>query len=592
MKTDQHDFLRVFDIVEYQQKKYSQQAALNYLAEGRWTSLSTVHIQQQIDSLSCWLIGQDFQKGDCVALIPKMGSPLWMMIDLACQQLGMVIVPIHPTSSSAEMKFILDETMTKICITADAQLYERVKTVSSLPVFHLEEEQTGFLSALSQQNQTHLLTDELLKRKNNISETDVVAIMYTSGTSGTPKGAILTHQNVVSNIKSILPLLPIKQGDRVLSFLPFSHIFERTSCYAYLAYGANIYFSQKLESISSDFKTVRPLFCTCVPRTLERMYEILEEQRQQKSILKKKLVTWAMKIGEQFKSEQPTDLLFGLKLFIAQLMVLNKWKFGLGGKMKYMVVGAAALRPEIGRLFSAAGVMTLSGYGMTEASPFITVNRPEPGMNKFGTVGLPVPGVEIIFDEVNENNEGEILVKGPNIMQGYFNRPELNKEVFTEEGWFRTGDVGKMTNKRFLTITDRKKDIFKTSSGIYIAPQPLERHFAASPFISQCLIIGFNKTFVSAILVPHFALLKIWCEENGIHWTAPQFMVHNIKVIQKMQGEVDGLNAMLQNYQRVQKFILSEANWTVESGELTTSLKIIRANLIEKYKREIEKVYT
>ena len=592
MKTDKHDFLRVFDIVMYQQKKYPQQAALNYFVDRRWTSLSTAHIQQQIDSLSSWLIGQGFQKGDCVALIPKMGSPHWMMIDLACQQLGMVIVPIHPTSSAAEIKFILDETVTKICITADAQLYERVKTVSALPLFHLEEEQPGFLSALSRHHQTHLLTDELSKRKNSVSEMDVLSIMYTSGTSGTPKGAVLTHQNVVSNIKAILPLLPINQGDRVLSFLPFSHIFERTSCYAYLAYGANIYFSQKLESITSDFKTVRPLFCTCVPRTLERMYEILEEQRQQKSILKKKLVTWAMKIGEQFKSEQQSDWLFGLKLLIAQLLVLNKWKYRLGGKMKYMVVGAAALRPEIGRLFSAAGVMTLSGYGMTEASPFISVNRPEPGMNKFGTVGLPLPGIGIILDEVNENNEGEILVKGPNIMQGYFKRPELNKEVFTEEGWFRTGDVGKLASKRFLTITDRKKDIFKTSSGIYIAPQPLERHLAASPFISQCLIIGFNKTFVSAIIVPHFALLQIWCEENGIHWTAPQFMVHNIKVIQKMQREVDERNAMLQNYQRVQKFILGETNWTVESGELTASFKIIRANLIENYKREIEKLYS
>jgi long-chain acyl-CoA synthetase len=321
------------------------------------------------------------------------------------------------------------------------------------------------------------------------------------------------------------------------------------------------------------------------------MYEILEEQREQKGALKKMLVTWAMKVGEQFKSEKRKGFLFGLKLFLARVLVLNRWKKGLGGKMKFTVVGAAALRSDIGRLFSAAGVMTLSGYGMTEASPFIAVNRMEPGMNQFGTVGLPVPGVEIRLDELNENGEGEILVKGPNIMKGYLNRPELNIDVFTPDGWFRTGDVGKMVNKRFLAITDRKKDIFKTSSGIYIAPQPLESHFMTSPFISQCLVIGFNKPFVCAILVPHWNLLQTWCEESGVHWTSPQFMVHNIKVIQKMQEEVDRLNELLQNYQRVNKFILSEVDWTVESGELTTSFKMIRSKLLEKYKIELEKLY-
>jgi long-chain acyl-CoA synthetase len=257
-----------------------------------------------------------------------------------------------------------------------------------------------------------------------------------------------------------------------------------------------------------------------------------------------------------------------------------------------MVVGAAALRPEIGRLFSAAGVMTLSGYGMTEASPFIAVNRPEPGMNKFGTVGLPGPGVEIKLDNPNENGEGEILVRGPNIMSGYFNRPELNAEVFTSDGWFRTGDIGKMVNKRFLAITDRKKDIFKTSSGIYVAPQELEELLKSSPFISQAMVHGFNKPFVIAVLVPHFVLLQTWCEEHGIHWTSPQFMVHNIKVIQKFQQELDQLNQTLPNYKKIQKFILSETEWTTDGGELTTSLKMIRARLFDKHQTEIEKLYT
>jgi long-chain acyl-CoA synthetase len=589
--TENSNFLRVFDLLDYQNKKYPQISSLNYFVDGAWQPFSTQAIKENVDNLSCWLIEQGFQKGDCVALVPKMGSPTWMIIDFACQQLGMVVVPIHPTSSTEEMKFILDEVMAKLCIAADDALFNKIKQATSVEIYHLEENKKGFLNAVSRGGNHAALMNELSKRRNAVSENDLLTIMYTSGTSGTPKGIMLTHRNVVSNIKSILPLLPIFPGDRVLSFLPFSHIFERTSCYSYMAFGANIYFSQALEGIRQDFQTVRPLFCTCVPKTLERMYEILEEQREQKSAVKKMLVTWAMKVGEQFKSDRRKGFLFGLKLLAARILVLNKWKRALGGKMKCMVVGAAALRPEIGRLFSAAGVMTLSGYGMTEASPFITVNRPEPGMHNFGTVGLPIPGVEIKLDDVNENGEGEILVKGPNIMQGYFNRPEMNREVFTADGWLRTGDVGKMVNKRFLAITDRKKDIFKTSSGIYIAPQQLERHFTSSPFISQGLIVGFNKPFVSAILVPHWVLLRNWCEENGVHWTSPQFMVHNIKVIQKMQQEVDGLNAPLQNYQRVQKFILSETDWTVESGELTASFKMIRGRLMERHANEIEKIY-
>ncbi len=591
------DFLRVFDIVEYQMNKYPQQAALNFFYDDKWKGFSIGNIQQQIDNISCWLIAQGFQKGDCAALIPRMGSPLWMMIDFACQQLGMVIVPIHPTATVEDMKFILEEVAAKICITADAPLFNKVKSISGLhQISHLDETQPNFFDGLNHRNQNASVNTELIKRKNEVSETDMLAIMYTSGTSGTPKGAMLTHRNVVSNIKSILPLFPIGPGDKILSFLPFSHIFERTSCYACMAFGANIYFSRKLETIDKDFKTVKPFFCTCVPKTLERMYEILEEQREQESTLTKMLITWAMKTGEQFKAERRNTFsgqgfLFPIKLFLARLLVLNRWRKALGGKIKFMVVGAAALRPEIARLFSAAGVTTLSGYGMTEASPLITVNRPEPGMNNFETVGLPVPGVEIKLDDINENGEGEILVKGPNIMKGYFNRPELNREVFTDDGWFRTGDVGKMVKKRFLAITDRKKDIFKTSSGIYIAPQPLERHFITSPFISQCMIIGFNKPFVSAILVPHFTVLQSWCEENGVHWTSSQFMVHNIKVIQKMQQEVDRLNKTLQNYQRVGKFILSEGDWSVEGGELTASFKMIRSKLMEKHGGEIEKMY-
>ena len=597
------DFTRVFDILAYQQEKYPQQAALSFQQDGKWKSLSIQEIQTQVHHISEWLLSQNFKKGDCMAIIPRMGSAMWMMLDFACQQMGMITVPLHPTSTAEEMEFILNEVQAKICIAADVELMNKVKSVfNHAHLYHLKEGVDGyfpayqpFLKSRDVEGQTDAHFDSSRLRDSvtsNVASTDTLCILYTSGTSGTPKGAVLTHQNVVSNIKSLLPLFPINPGDKILSFLPFSHIFERTSCYAYLAFGANVYFSHDLKTVNHDFRSVKPVFCTTVPKTLERMYEILEEKRQQRKGMERVFVKWAMRVGEQFKSDKRKGFLFGLKLFVARVVVLNRWRKALGGRLKYMVVGAAALRPEIGRLFSAAGVMTLSGYGMTEASPFIAVNRPEPGMNKFGTVGLPGPGVEIKLDSPNESGEGEILVKGPNIMSGYFNRPELNADVFTRDGWFRTGDIGKMVNKRFLTITDRKKDIFKTSSGIYIAPQELEGLLVSSPFISQALVYGFNKPFVVAVLVPHFALLQNWCDEQQIHWTSATYMVHNIKVIQKFEEEVVQLNSMLPNYKKIQKFVLSDCEWTTETGELTTSLKMIRAKLFDKYRTDIEKLYS
>lgn len=590
------DFTRVFDIIGYQQKKYPQSKALLQLKNGQWEGYSISEVQKKVDIISCWLLEHGFEQGTCISVIPRMGSPEWMMVDLASLQAGLTIVPIHPISTTEEIEFILNETGATICIAADSELHEKIKSlmgnVPSLQwAFQLENEKEDYFPPLLLENISTDQHEALNLRKKQIKEEDLLAIMYTSGTSGISKGALLTHGNVVSNIKSILTVLPLQPGHRALSFLPYSHIFERTSSYAYMAFGVQIHFSQSIENLTHDFRSVKPFFCTSVPRTLEKMYNFLLEQRQGKSWLKKILITWAMSIGEKYKDKQAAALLFVVQLFFARLWVLNRWRKGLGGHLRYMAVGAAALRPEIGRLFSAAGIQVLSGYGMTEASPFISVNRYQPGLNRFGTVGTPVPGVEIKLDNPDENGEGEILVKGPNIMKGYFKRPELTREVFTDDGWLKTGDVGKMVEKRFLSITDRKKDIFKTSAGKYIAPQPLENHFCSSPFIVQCLILGFNKPYVTAILVPNFSFLKTWCEGQGIHWTSPPFMVHNIKVLKKFQEETERLNATLQNFERIRNFILSDEEWTVESKDLTTSFKPRRNKLLEMYRGEIEKMY-
>jgi long-chain acyl-CoA synthetase len=588
------NFTRVFDLVAYQLKKYPQKNCLNSFVNGKWINLSTDEVQKKTDDVSCWLLNQGYMPGDVVVVVPTMGSPDWVIIDFACQQIGLILVPVHPTSSPEEMSFILSETQAKLCITSNAGLYFKAQLVCEQTVgisrcFHLEKNEKGYFPGFTGKPD-QATREKLHVIKNSVSENDTLAILYTSGSTGISKGVILSHKNVVSNIKSILTVLPVEPGDRALSFLPFSHIFERTACFTYLAFGVNIYFSHSKESINSDFKSVKPAFCTSVPKTLEKMYDYLLEQRASKSIVRRKLISWAMNVGQHYKSEKRNGVGIRIKLFMARVLVLNHWRNALGGKARFVIVGAAALRPDIARLFSATGVLVLPGYGMTEASPFISVNRPKPGMFRFGTVGLPLPGVDVKIDQPNEDGEGEILVSGPNIMQGYFKRPDLTQEVLAD-GWLRTGDIGKFDNRKFLTITGRKKDIFKTTAGIYISPQQLEDYFTTSPFISQCFVIGFNKPFVSAVLVPNFVLLKHWCEQNGVHWTSPDFMIHNIKVLQKMQHEIDELNLNLESYKRIRKFILSNTEWTIDTGELTASFKVIRGKLLEKHGAAIEKLY-
>ncbi len=590
------DFTRIFDILSYQREKYPNATALNAFAEGVWKGHSIEDLQNKVDAISCWFISNGYKIGDKIIFVPAIGNPEWVILDFACQQLGIITVPVHPTSNPQDIEVIFQETEPKLCITADASLYNRFLSVVeklnvTLKVHHLESGVQAYFHPLHSPPPTKEMLAELAEVKSKISEEDVLTILYTSGSSGVPKGVVLTHRNVIHNIKAILTLLPLEPNHRVLSFLPFSHILERMACYSYMAFGVSLYFSQNKESFAHDFKTVRPFFCTSVPRVLEKMYNYMEEQSMQRNWVKRKLITWAMHVGKQYGHRGRIKLWFGTKLFIARTLVLSQWRKKLGGKIRYMVVGAAALRPEIGRMFTASGIHIIEGYGMTETAPLITINRFEPGLNRFGTVGMTIPGIEVKIDEPNENQEGEILVKGPNVMPGYFNRPELTKAAFTDDGWFRTGDVGKFVYHRFLKITDRKKDIFKTSAGKYIAPQPLENHFTKSPFIQRCLIIGFQRPFVTALIVPHIEVLQSWCIQKNIHWTSPQFMVHNIKIRAKLQQEVDKLNESLLNVEQVKNFVLCPEDWTIERGELTNTLKPVRQKLMSNYESEIEKMY-
>ena len=593
----QFQFTRVFDILSYQLKRFPQKKAVNTFANKKWEAISTADMIKQVDTVSCWLISKGYKKGDKLAIMPQQGTLDWITIDFACQQLGIIIIPLHPTSSNEELKLILSETQPVLVIVADNQLYKKVSNnvisnALEIPIIgiNLSDESQTFRTAYAYQP-IQSERDRLIKSKALIKPEDILTIMYTSGTSGEPKGAIITHHNMVSNILFTLAAFPLESFRKVMSYLPFSHILERSACYAYIACGASIYFVRSRESFLADFQSAKPYFTTSVPRVLERMYDHLIAQALAQNWFKRKISTWAIKTAQEYKKQKKFRFFLAFKIFLARLLVLNKWRNQLGGKLQCIVVGAASLRPEIARMFSAAKIRIREGYGMTEASPLISLNRFSPGLNRFGTAGIPVPAMDLrIVDEYGEG-EGEIWIKGPNVTQGYYKRPELNKEVFTEDGWFKTGDVGRFVDERFLQITDRKKDIFKTSSGKYIAPQPLENLLKSSPYVMQSLVFGFSRPFVSALIVPNFDLLEEWCYDNNIHWTSAQYIVHNIKVHEKFEQEVAKINETLTNYKQIRKFILCHDEWTVEKKLLTATQKPIRKSLLVLNEKEINKLY-
>ncbi len=587
----QHQFTRVFDILSYQKSRFAQKAAVNTYVNKKWKPTSITNLIKTIDNVSCWLINKGLEKGDKVAIMPNQGNLDWLIIDFACQQLGVIIVPLHPTYSLQDVEFIIKEAEINLIIITDSSSNSNVNTNSALDVFTIEPDYKNSINPAYSYTPTKEERKKLTSLKNSIVEEDIFTIMYTSGTSGRPKGVILTHKNMVSNILFTLAAFPLEASKKVMSYLPFSHILERSACYAYLSCGANIYFVRSKETFLADFQSARPYFSTSVPRVLEKMYAHLQEQALAHNLLKRYIVQWAIKTAQDYNKHQKKSVLLTFKLFFARLLVLNKWKNQLGGKLECMVVGAAALRPEIARMFSAANIRIREGYGMTEASPLISLNRFSPGLNKFGTVGIPIPAMELKIDGKNEKGEGEILIKGPNVTQGYFNRPDLTKEVFTKDGWFKTGDVGKLIDGQFLKITDRKKDIFKTSAGKYIAPQPLENKLNASLFILQSLVIGFARPYVIALIVPDFTMLKEWCFQKEIHWTSPVYMIHNIKVREKLEQEIAIINQPLPNYEKVRNFVLCNEEWTVENKLLTATLKPIRKALLVLFTKEVDKSY-
>lgn len=591
------DFHRLFDILPYQQARFPNKYALSARQNDAWKSYTTQACLEEVDKVSAGLLKLGIQKNDNVAIIAPNGSPYWNFFDLGAQQVGAIVVPLHATSSFSDLEYILKETAAKLCLSANSELYERIAAIrDQLPDLkhHFCIEKTDNIPAwenfVCEPNTNDL--QQIKNLKDTIRPEDLATIIYTSGTTGDPKGVMLSHRNIVSNIKSVISLIPVNYECRVFSFLPMSHVFERMVVYTYMAAGAAIYYPSHVHKVLEDLREARPHYFTAVPKVLERFYHTILEETDKLPTLPRGIVRWAIRLGEKFNETKRIPLPnYWLSHLVADILVYRQWRRKLGGSVRGIAVGAAALQPKLGRLFSAAGIRIREGYGLTETSPVVAFNRFEPGGVRFGTVGMPVPGVQIRIDRANEKGEGEILVKGPNVMMGYYNKPAETKAILDQDGWLHTGDIGQFVHKRFLRITDRQKDIFKTSAGMYVAPQLVERQLRTNPFIEQCMVVGFNQPFVSALILPNFDRLQRWCEENQVHWTAPQYMVINPKVVKKMEQEIERTNESLAKHQRVKRFTLLHQDWTEESGELTPTLKAKRQFILTKYQKEIEEMY-
>lgn len=588
------DYTRLFDLLPYQQTNHPQEICLaeKVTENGQkfYKGYSTQECINIVNQLSKALLKLGVKPNDKIGLIAN-NRPQWNFVDLASQQIGAINVPIYPTITESEYKFIFNDAEISYCFVSDADLFAKIQSIKSdVPslkdVFTFNEVAgaTNWETLLEELSADDLKQIETLKA--GIKPNDLATIIYTSGTTGNPKGVMLSHNNIISNIKSTLSIQEMMvAGKRSLSFLPLCHSFERMVVYTYMAVGMSVYYAETLETIGENLKEVKPHFFTTVPRLLEKVYEKIMEKGNALEGFRKKLFFWSLDLASRYELNSKQGLGYNIQLAIARKLVFSKWKEALGGEVEALVSGAAALNAKLGTLFTGAGIPIIEGYGLTETSPVLTSNRLEETNRKLGTIGIPIPGVEIKIAE-----DGEILAKGPNIMMGYYKRPDLTAEVIDSNGWFHTGDIGVYDGK-FLKITDRKKELFKTSGGKYVAPQPIENKMKESPLIEQVMVVGSERKFVSGLIVPSFMSLEAWCKNNNVIFPGNAGVIRIPEVVKAIEKEVERINQDINHVEQIKKFTLLPAEWGVATGELTPTMKLKRKVILEKFSAEIEQMY-
>ncbi len=581
---------RIFDIPFHYHNKFPKDNALAAKVNGKWELYSTADFIRTGNSLSCGLMKLGMKKDDKVAIISN-NRPEWNFTDLAMLQLGIVNVPIYTTLSESEITFILNDCGATLVFVSDASLLKKINKVRpNVPslkevfTFDVVEGAANWKELLVNPSQDEL--ERLDSIRKSIQPDDLATLLYTSGTTGTPKGVMLAHSNIVSNVLASEKLCPVDNRHKALSFLPLCHSYERMLTYLYMFIGVSIYYAETMDTIGDNLKEVKPELFSTVPRLLEKTYDKITKKGSELSGVKKALFFWALHLGLKYEMHSKNGAWYEFQSRIANKLIFSKWREALGGNIRVIVSGGAALQPRLARVFWAAGINVLEGYGLTETSPVISVNNLEKDGAMFGTVGTVIKDVSVKIAP-----DGEILCKGPNVMQGYFKRPDLTKEAIDEDGWFHTGDIGVMIDNRYLKITDRKKEIFKTSGGKFIAPQALENKFKESPFIEQLMVIGENKNFAAALVVPSFAHLRSWCEHKGIEDGSNEDLIKNPEVIARIDKEVKEFNAGFGKTEQIKRIKLLSKEWTVDSGDLTATLKLKRKIIAERNAKLIEEIY-
>jgi long-chain acyl-CoA synthetase len=587
---------RLFDVIAYQLEKYPKEDMLAGKVDGKWIKYSTKAVAETTLQFASGLLQLGISRGDGsmegkdkIAIVSR-NRPEWVLTDLACQQAGAVLTPIYPTISQHELVFVLKDAGARILFISDQEILDKVNAVrDQLPalkeVFSYDplpgvRHWTEILSLAKEEDYPRI--EEIRK---NTSPEELVTIIYTSGTTGTPKGVMLSHRNVVSNVMACIPYLPVHSSARALSFLPLNHIFERMVTYVYLTAGVPIYYAESMDTIADNLREVKPTIFTTVPRLLEKVYEKIMSKGLELKGIKRALFFWALELGKQYEINKPLGAWYRFQLSIANALVFKKWREALGGNIQAVVTGAAACQMRLLKIFTAGRIPVLEGYGLTETSPVISVNRVDEKDRMFGTVGPIISGIEVKLAE-----DGEILCKGPNISMGYYKRPDLTADAI-KDGWFHTGDIGVIVNDKFLKITDRKKELFKTSGGKFVAPQPIENKFKESPYIEQIMVVGEDHKFTSALIVPSFSNLRNWCDKKGISYNGNEGLVKLPEVKDLFQQAVDKYNQFFSHVEQLKKFELMPQEWTVDGGELTPTLKLKRKVILEKYRNVIEGMY-
>jgi long-chain acyl-CoA synthetase len=587
---------RLFDCIELHLKDAPHRTMLAGKENNDWKEYTTVEVSEIVNKLSSGLLYAGIGPGDYtingrdkVAVISK-NRPEWTMLDLAVQQIGAVLIPIYPTVSEIDLEFILKDSEVKIIFVNDEILFEKTQAIrGNLP--HLKE----IISFEKIERVKHWkemllpLTENILSGikaiSNKIKNEDLVTIIYTSGTTGTPKGVMLSHKNILSNVLDSMPCFPPGENLKALSFLPLNHIFERMISFLYLFKGTSVFFAESIETIPQNLKEVKPDLFTTVPRLLEKVYEKIMQKGNELKGLKRKLFFWAHDLASKFEINKKKGFFYNLQLSLANKIIFNKWREALGGNIICIISGGAACQVRLLRIFTAAEIPIMEGYGLTETSPVIAVNRFEEEGRMFGTVGPLIRNVEVKIAD-----DGEILCKGPNIMMGYYKHPELTAEAMEGE-WFKTGDIGTLVDNKFLKITDRKKEIFKTSGGKYVAPVAIENKLKESKFIENIMVIGAGEKFVSALIVPAFTNLKTWCNQNNIDDSSNEKMIRDVSIKQLYEKEIESFNQYFNHVEQIKKFELLPHEWTIETGEMTPKLSLRRKIVMEKNNELIRKMY-